>query len=413
MSQCHVSGLLSLDEALEKLLEKPLAITNTLNIPLNNAADYILSEDITSPLNVPPFDNSAMDGYGLRYADLEAQTPLPVAGKSFAGIPFEGELPAGQCVRIMTGAMVPSGVDTVIMQEDAEVTEQGVRFLQPAKKGQNIRRIGEDIKENDIVLSAGTKLSTAQLPLIASLGVATVQVYRRLKVAVFSTGDELQTIGQPLKAGQIYDTNRFAVRLMLEKLGCEVLDLGVIPDSPEKLRETFKKADQEADLVISSGGVSVGEADYTKQILDEIGEIGFWKLAIKPGKPFAFGRLHNAWFCGLPGNPVSATVTFYQLVQPLIARLSGFSHWKAPQRFQAITQSSLKKSVGRLDFQRGIASINAEGVWQVETSGHQGSHVYSSFSVANCFIVLERERGKVAAGETVTIELFNSLLKSE
>ncbi|WP_099075060.1 molybdopterin molybdotransferase MoeA [Proteus alimentorum] len=413
MSQCHVSGLLSLDEALEKLLEKPLAITNTLNIPLNNAADYILSEDITSPLNVPPFDNSAMDGYGLRYADLEAQTPLPVAGKSFAGIPFEGELPAGQCVRIMTGAMVPAGVDTVIMQEEAEVTEQGVRFLQPAKKGQNIRRIGEDIKENDIVLPAGTKLSTAQLPLIASLGVATVQVYRRLKVAVFSTGDELQTIGQPLKAGQIYDTNRFAVRLMLEKLGCEVLDLGVIPDSPEKLRETFKKADQEADLVISSGGVSVGEADYTKQILDEIGEIGFWKLAIKPGKPFAFGRLHNAWFCGLPGNPVSATVTFYQLVQPLIARLSGFSQWKAPQRFQAIAQSPLKKSAGRLDFQRGIASINANGVWQVETSGHQGSHVYSSFSVANCFIVLERERGKIAAGETVTIELFNSLLKSE
>ncbi|MEQ5206385.1 MULTISPECIES: molybdopterin molybdotransferase MoeA [unclassified Proteus (in: enterobacteria)] len=413
MSQCHVSGLLSLDEALEKLLEKPLAITDTLNIPLNNAADYILSADITSPLNVPPFDNSAMDGYGLRYADLDTQIPLPVAGKSFAGIPFEGELPAGQCVRIMTGAMVPTGVDTVIMQEEAEVTEHGVHFSQPAKKGQNIRRIGEDIKENDIVLSAGTKLSTAQLPLIASLGIATVQVYRRLKVAVFSTGDELQTIGQPLKTGQIYDTNRFAVRLMLEKLGCEVLDLGVIPDSPEKLRETFKKADQEADLVISSGGVSVGEADYTKQILDEIGEIGFWKLAIKPGKPFAFGRLHNAWFCGLPGNPVSATVTFYQLVQPLIARLSGFSHWKAPQRFQAITQSPLKKSVGRLDFQRGIASINAEGVWQVDTSGHQGSHVYSSFSVANCFIVLERERGKVAAGETVTIELFNSLLKSE
>lgn len=309
--------------------------------------------------------------------------------------------------------MVPTGVDTVIMQEEAEISESGIRFPHPAKKGQNIRHIGEDIKENEVVLPAGTKLSTAQLPLIASLGIATVHVYRRLKVAVFSTGDELQTIGQPLKAGQIYDTNRFAVRLMLEKLGCEVLDLGVIPDSPEKLRETFKKADQEADLVISSGGVSVGEADYTKQILDEIGEIGFWKLAIKPGKPFAFGRLHHAWFCGLPGNPVSATVTFYQLVQPLIARLSGFSHWKAPQRFQAIAQSSLKKSVGRLDFQRGIASINAEGVWQVDTSGHQGSHVYSSFSVANCFIVLERERGKIAAGETVTIELFNSLLKSE
>lgn len=413
MSQCHVSGLLSLNEALEKLLEKPVAINDTLIIPLNNAAGYILSEDITSPINVPPFDNSAMDGYGLRYSDLGAQAPLPMAGKAFAGVPFDGELLKGQCVRIMTGAMVPTGVDTIIMQEEAEVTDEGIHFPYPAKQGQNIRRIGEDIKQNDIVLPAGTKLSTAQLPLIASLGIANIRVYRPLKVAVFSTGDELQTIGQPLKAGQIYDTNRFAVRLMLEKLGCDVLDLGVVPDNPEKLRETFKKADQEADLVISSGGVSVGEADYTKQMLDEIGEIGFWKLAIKPGKPFAFGKLHNAWFCGLPGNPVSATVTFYQLVQPLIARLSGFSLWKAPQRFQAITQSPLKKSAGRLDFQRGYASVNTQGEWQVTTTGHQGSHVYSSFSAANCFIVLERERGKVEAGETVTIELFNPLLKSE
>ncbi|HEK0625067.1 TPA: molybdopterin molybdotransferase MoeA [Proteus mirabilis] len=413
MSQCQVSGLLSLDEALEKLLEKPVAITDTLSIPLHNAAGYILSEHVTSPLNVPPFDNSAMDGYGVRYTDLNTQSPLPIAGKAFAGVPFEGELPQGQCVRIMTGAMIPAGVDTVIMQEETQVTDNGILFPHPAKLGQNIRRIGEDIKQNDIVLPAGTKLSTAQLPLIASLGIANINVYRKLKVAVFSTGDELQTIGQPLKAGQIYDTNRFAVRLMLEKLDCDVLDLGVIPDSPEKLRETFKTADAQADLVISSGGVSVGEADYTKQILDEIGEIGFWKLAIKPGKPFAFGHLHNAWFCGLPGNPVSATVTFYQLVQPLIARLSGFSQWRAPQRFHAKTCSPLKKSAGRLDFQRGIASINENGEWQVTTSGHQGSHVYSSFSVANCFIVLERERGKVAAGETVTIELFNPLLKSE
>ncbi|EPJ3742889.1 molybdopterin molybdotransferase MoeA [Proteus mirabilis] len=413
MSQCQVSGLLSLDEALEKLLEKPVAITDTLSIPLHKAAGYILSEHIISPLNVPPFDNSAMDGYGVRYTDLNTQSPLPIAGKAFAGVPFEGELPQGQCVRIMTGAMIPAGVDTVIMQEETQVTDNGILFPHPAKLGQNIRRIGEDIKQNDIVLAAGTKLSTAQLPLIASLGIANINVYRKLKVAVFSTGDELQTIGQPLKAGQIYDTNRFAVRLMLEKLDCDVLDLGVIPDSPEKLRETFKTADAQADLVISSGGVSVGEADYTKQILDEIGEIGFWKLAIKPGKPFAFGRLHNAWFCGLPGNPVSATVTFYQLVQPLIARLSGFSQWRSPQRFHAKTCSPLKKSAGRLDFQRGIASINENGEWQVTTSGHQGSHVYSSFSVANCFIVLERERGKVAAGETVTIELFNPLLKSE
>ncbi len=313
----------------------------------------------------------------------------------------------------MTGAPIPTGADTVIMQEHAEITDDGIVFTQPAKQGQNIRLAGEDITKGAAVLPAGSKLSTAQLPLIASLGITEVEVVRKLKVAIFSTGDELQAIGHPLKEGQIYDTNRFAVRLMLEKLDCDVIDLGVIPDNPQALRHVFAQADQQADLVISSGGVSVGEADYTKQILDELGEISFWKLAIKPGKPFAFGKLKNAWFCGLPGNPVSAVLTFYQLVQPLITRLSGFTAWQPPMRMRAKIITPLKKTPGRMDFQRGIASVNKQGELEVCTTGHQGSHIFSSFSQGNCFIVLERERGRVEVGENVEIELFNHLLKNE
>ncbi|HGN1706601.1 TPA: molybdopterin molybdotransferase MoeA [Providencia rettgeri] len=413
MDQCHTNDLISLELALEKLLSNTKIVTSTEIIPLTSSAQRIIATDLISPINVPPFDNSAMDGYGLRFADWDGKTPMPVAGKSFAGNPMEGELKAGYCVRIMTGAPIPQGVDTVVMQESTEQTEQGIRFTHPIIKGSNVRKAGEDIAQGSPVFPAGTLLTTAQLPLIASLGISEVTVYRRLKVAIFSTGDELQAVGQPLADGQIYDTNRFTVRLMLEKLNCEVLDLGVIPDSPEKLKQTFIEADQQADLVISSGGVSVGEADYTKQILDEIGTIGFWKLAIKPGKPFAFGQLSSSWFCGLPGNPVSAALTFYQLVQPLIARLSGHSQWRSPLRFKVPVTTPLKKTPGRLDFQRGILTTNDQGQLQVATTGHQGSHVFSSFSLANCFIVLERERGRVDAGEMVEVEMFNYLLKSE
>ncbi|APC10879.1 MULTISPECIES: molybdopterin molybdotransferase MoeA [Providencia] len=413
MDQCHTNDLISLELALEKLLSNTKTVTGTEIIPLTSSAQRIIATDLISPINVPPFDNSAMDGYGLCFADWDGKTPLPVAGKSFAGKPMEGELKAGCCIRIMTGAPIPQGVDTVVMQESTEQTEQGIIFTQPIKKGSNIRKAGEDIAQGSAVFPAGTLLTTAQLPLIASLGISDVTVYRRLKVAVFSTGDELQAVGQPLADGQIYDTNRFTVRLMLEKLNCEILDFGVIPDSPEKLKQTFIEADQQADLVISSGGVSVGEADYTKQILDELGSIGFWKLAIKPGKPFAFGKLSSSWFCGLPGNPVSAALTFYQLVQPLIARLSGHSQWCTPLRFKVPVTTPLKKTPGRLDFQRGILTADEQGQLHVATTGHQGSHVFSSFSLANCFIVLERERGRVEAGEMVEVEMFNYLLKSE
>lgn len=408
--EAFTAGLISLEDASDAMLSRIDPLTETESVPITSAAGRVTAEPVISPLNVPPFANSAMDGYAIRMADLMMQ-PLEVAGKAFAGAPFSGEWPAGTCIRIMTGAPVPEGAEAVVMQEETEQQEGKIRINASVLTGQNIRLAGEDLAEGAPVLAAGVRLGAAELPLLASLGIPRVTVFRRVRLAVFSTGDELQPVGTPLGAGQIYDTNRFAVTLMLEKLGCEVIDLGIIPDNPESLRLAFERADERADVVISSGGVSVGEADYTKQMLESLGEVTFWKLAIKPGKPFAFGRLQNSWFCGLPGNPVSAALTFYQLVQPLLAKLTGQQGAALPPRQRVKTTERLKKSPGRLDFQRGIVQANADGELTVRSTGPQGSHIFSSFSQANCFIVLERERGTVEAGEWVEIEPFNALLE--
>lgn len=404
--------LMPLADALSKLLNsvKSPNPSQIETLSLYDCQDRICAQNISSPINVPSFDNSAMDGYAVRLIDLDASNTMKVSGKIFAGQPLIDEWPQGTALRIMTGAMVPAEADAVIMQEQVTVnSDASVTFNAKAVKGQNIRRLGEDVKQGDIVLTPGQKLNARSLPLLASLGIVSVDVYKRIKVGILSTGDELVEVGKPLSNGQIYDTNRFMVKLLLNKLNCEILDFGILPDNEELFREKFIDADSQVDVLITSGGVSVGEADFTKVVLESLGQINFWKLAIKPGKPFAFGKLPNAIFCGLPGNPVSAFVTFYQLVQPLIAKLQGQQNYQVEQ-LQATVVEPLKKSPDRLDFQRGYYSVSENGSLVVKPIGMQGSHIFNALTQSNCFISLEQERGNVSQGETVTIEPFNQIL---
>lgn len=410
MSDCHTSGLTPLEAALDHVFSATSVISATHVLPLANSIGYVTAEDIISPLNVPPFDNSAMDGYALNSADWDGSTPLPVVGKSMAGSPFGDSIPRGSCVRIMTGAKIPTGANAVVMQEQANVTESGVSFQIEIKPGQNIRTIGEDISTGQVVLPKGTRLTPREIPLLASLGISDIHVYQRVKVAFFSTGDELKEPTQTLAEGEIFDSNRYCLKALLERMHCETIDLGIVPDDREQLRNAFLSAQQAADLVITSGGVSVGDADYTKEILAQEGEIGFWKVAIKPGKPFAFGTLHNTLYCGLPGNPVSTLVTFWALVQPLIEKLAGHTQWSQPQPFNVIASSDFRKQPGRTDFQRAVMSVNENGELTVSSAGNQNSNIFNTLSSANCFAVLERERGNIVAGEKVAVLPFNAIL---
>lgn len=411
MGCCDAPGLMPIEDAMNKMLGSVSPLTRTQTMSIADACGFVLAEPIHSPIHVPPFHNSAMDGYAIRRADLSQNAIMPVSGKSFAGQPFVGHWDKGGCIRIMTGAEIPEGCDAVIMQENTQVLEDGtVEFLQTdVELNNNIRPIGEDIRQGDLVLESGHRLTPRDIPMIASLGIANVSVFEKPKVAFFSTGDELKTVGTKLEAGQIYDSNRYGIKELILNFGCDAIDLGIIPDCPETLKSTFIHAQQQADVVVTSGGVSVGEADYTKDILEELGEIGFWKLAIKPGKPFAYGKLDSAYFCGLPGNPVSAMLTMYVLVQPLLAKIAGHSQWQAPESIPAITRSRFKKSPGRTDYQRAIYSIE-NGQFFVESTGNQSSGAFRSMSLSNCFAVLERERSTVEQGETVQIQLFNQTL---
>lgn len=407
--------LLTFEQAKKALLEaaslnhQPL----TEKVTLLAALDRVTAEPVISPINVPSFNNSAMDGYAVRLSDINQSKLLPLATTIFAGDDISNlNWPIGTCLRVMTGAPVPDEAEAVVMQEQTESTATGIKFPYEIKSGSNIRYIGEDSKQGSVVVDKGTRLTIATLSNLATLGIAELTVFSKLKVAIFSTGDELSDIGNPLTNNSaIYDSNRFTLKLLLTQLNCQIIDLGIIADDPNLIKQSLDTASKLADLVITSGGVSVGDADYTKTALAELGEINFWKIAIKPGKPFAFGKIGNTLFCGLPGNPVSTLVTFYQLVQPLIVALSGQNLSNDTMSFKVKTATNLKKSVGRLDFQRGRLQINSDGELEVVSTGQQGSHLTQSFNHANCFIVLEQDRGNVAQGELVTVELFNSLLK--
>lgn len=402
---------LSFEQALERIEQSIQPIKGKKNVTIREAAGHILAEDVTSPLDVPPFINSAMDGYAINSQDIpsSAENTLKVIGKSFAGGPFEGKVKPGEAIRIMTGAIVPEGTDTVVMQEHAEVDGENISIGSEHKAKQNVRNPGDDFFKGDTIIKAGERLSPAKLGLLASVGVTEFKVIRKPVVAFFSTGDELKGVGQTLQPGDIYDSNRYILFGMLQKMGVDCIDMGVIPDIKEEIELTLKEAANIADLVITSGGASVGEADFIKLILDEIGEVGFWKIAMKPGKPLAFGHINDVLFFGLPGNPVSAMATFYQFVQPSLRLLEGETITETV-RLQAKCINKLKKRPGRKDFQRGIMSTDENGQLIVDTTGIQGSHMLSSMAKANCFIVLERDAGDVEVGEMVEVQPFNELI---
>ena len=396
---------LRVDKAREAILACLTPIAQTETIAIRNALGRVLAEDIVPRIDVPAHDNSAMDGYAVRFADLER--PLKEIGTALAGKPFHGKLGAGECVRIMTGAVMPQGADTVVIQEVVKKSGEHITVPPGQKKAQNVRYAGEDLKIGVAVLTPGTLLKPADIGLIASLGIGEVRVKRRLRVAFFATGDELASIGTPLKEGEIYDSNRYTVHGMLARLGVEAIDLGVVRDDPSQLEKAFRQASEKADVVITTGGVSVGEADFIKQMMAKLGEVLFWKIAMRPGRPMAFGRIGDAFLFGLPGNPVAVMVTFYQFVRDALLHLSGRSDAPFPL-LQALAAENMRKVPGRTEYQRGV--IFKDGLqWKVRTTGQQGSGVLRSMSEANCFIVLEHERGSIKAGEPVSVQLFEGL----
>ena len=375
------------------------------------ALGRVLAADIVSPSNVPNHNNSAMDGYAFRYS--AGAKIIKVIGSAYAGKAFTGDVKAGECVKIMTGAVIPAGADTVVMQERIAIKSDCITLLEVPIRGANVRQAGEDLKLGQTVLAKGHVLKPADLGLIASLGVGEVSVFRQLKVAFFSTGDELLGVGKPLQTGQIYDSNRYTIFGMLSRLGLVISDCGVVPDQADLLEATLLKAATENDVVITSGGVSVGEADFMKGLLAKHGQVLFWKINMKPGRPLAYGKVKgnngkHAHYFGLPGNPVSAMVTFYQFVREALICLMG-SQAKPLPMFKVECTEAIKKATGRTEFQRGILFEDG-GIWKVKPLPNQGSGVLSSMSVANCFIILDDTVGNCDAGKMVSVQLLEGII---
>lgn len=402
--------MLSVEEAQACILQAISPVSTCERVSLRQGLGRILATPVMARLDVPSHRNSAMDGYAFRHIDTDIHKAFHVAGVSMAGHPFHGTLDIGQCVRIMTGAVVPADADTVVMQEHVSREGDIITLQRIPPPGANVRHPGEDLCAGDVVLPAGRKLNAADLGLLASQGISEVDVLRHPRIAFFSTGDELKGIGESLQPGDVYDSNRYTLFGMLGKLDVDILDLGVIPDRQEAVGQAFAQASQLADVVITSGGVSVGDADYVTDTLRKTGTVEFWKIAVKPGKPLAFGKLNDrCLFFGLPGNPVSVMATFLLFARPAILKLRGEGVTKLPE-YRAVCDTPLQKAPGRKDYQRGVCHLDEEGQWHVHSTGMQGSHILRSMSAANCFIVLPLLAGDVKAGEAVNIIPFHELL---
>ncbi|MCU7918564.1 MAG: molybdopterin molybdenumtransferase MoeA [Candidatus Thiodiazotropha sp. (ex Epidulcina cf. delphinae)] len=408
----EASTTLTVTAAREAILANISPILTTRRLPLRDALGQALAEEIVSPVDVPGHTNSAMDGYAIAGSDLPKQEyrDFTLIGTAIAGTPFSQDCRPGECVRIMTGAPMPNGADTVVMQEQANlIDERRVRIGTGHRPGQNVRQAGEDIAQGSVVLNPGKRLTPADLGVMASLGIAEVGVRRRPRVAFFSTGDELRSIGEPLGEGEVYDSNRYSLYGMLTRADCERLDLGVVKDDPAALKQAFVTAAEAADLVVTSGGVSVGEADYTKTILQQLGEMHFWKIAMKPGRPLTFGRLGDSLFFGLPGNPVAVMVTFYQFVLPALHYLASGTPYR-PFTLPAVSGCAIRKQPGRFEFIRGILGQQTDGSLTVNSVDRQGSGILASMSRGDCFILLPETCDGVNRGDTVTVQPFSALV---
>ena len=410
MSVCDHPDLISVESALAILLADVSASKTRENVNVMEADGRVLADDVFSPMAHPPADNSAMDGYALRGKDLGVQQWFRISQRILAGDMATEELEPGCCARIMTGAAIPPGADTVVMQENAETNDAGwVGFSKLPKIGDNVRLRGEEINQDDVVLKGGRRLRPADLGLLAGVGIAEVAVKPRLKVALIATGDELCQPGTPLPDGHIYESNRYTLIPMLKRLGCDVVDMGLVEDELDALRTAFVQADQQADLVVTTGGVSVGEADFCRTVLDELGSIDLWRLAIKPGKPFAFGSLPDSRYVGLPGNPVSAMVTFHQLVVPLIQAMEGETR-ENQLVLKATLDQPVRKRPGRMDFQRGQVYVSEAGELRVRPHKRQGSSLLTTVSQSNAYLLLPRDGGSQEAETQVSVLMFDRLL---
>lgn len=383
-----------------------MPITASERVSIRDSLGRILAEDIVSPSNVPNHDNSAMDGYAYQYS--EGIKMIKIIGTALAGRPFTGKVQAGECVKIMTGAMIPQGTNTVVMQEKTVNKGEYIHVLEVPTQGANVRLAGEDLKIGEAVLNKGHQIQAADMGLLASLGIAKITVNRQLKVAFFSTGDELVSVGKPLKQGQVYDSNRYTIYGMLSQLNTLITDFGVVPDQPDLLEKTLLEAANHHDVIITSGGVSVGDADYMKAILAKHGQVLFWKINMKPGRPLAYGKIGNAHYFGLPGNPVSTMVTFYQFVKQALLLLMGMVV-SEPPLFVVLCSAPIKKAKGRTEFQRGVL-FEENKQWKVKPLANQGSGILSSMSKANCFIVLDESVGDCETDTPVKIQPFNGAI---